>query len=48
MLSPRTPRQLADAVGSAKELTEATLRAALDRLEVTYRSGDDRPTLMKK
>jgi hypothetical protein len=48
MLSPRTPRQLADAIGSAKELTEATLRAALDRLEVAYRRDDDLPMLMKK
>jgi hypothetical protein len=33
MLSPRTPKQLCNAIGSAKELTEATLRAALDQLE---------------
>jgi Abortive infection C-terminus len=48
MRAPRTPKQLADAIGSAKELTEATLRAALDRLEVPYRSSDDLPSLMKK
>jgi hypothetical protein len=32
MLAPRTASQLSDAIGSAKELTEATLRAALERL----------------
>lgn len=32
MLAPRTPKQLYSAIGSAKELAEATLRAALDRL----------------
>jgi hypothetical protein len=48
MRSPRTPKQLADAIGSAKELTEATLRAALDRLGVSYRSSDDLAGLMKK
>jgi hypothetical protein len=47
MLSPRTPKQLYDAIGSAKELTEATLRAALDRLGESYRPRDDLPTLMR-
>ena len=48
MLSPRTPKQLYNAIGSAKELTEATLRAALDRLGESYGPGDDLPRLMKK
>jgi hypothetical protein len=48
MASPRTPRQLAIAIGSAKELTEATLRAALDRLGEPYAPSDAMPTLMKK
>jgi Abortive infection C-terminus len=48
MRSPRTPRQLYDAIGSAKELTEATLRAALDRLGTPYGKKDDLPLLMKK
>jgi hypothetical protein len=48
MLAPRTPKQLGDAIGSAKELTEATLRAALERVGVSYRSTDGLPTLMKK
>lgn len=48
MLSPRTPKQIYDAIGSAKELTEATLRAALERLGEPYGSGNDLPRLMKK
>lgn len=48
MRSPRTPKQLYNAIGSAKELTEATLRAALDRLGESYGRGDDLPGLMKK
>jgi hypothetical protein len=48
MRSPRTPRQLYNAIGSAKELTEATLRAALDRLDESYGRRDDLPALMKK
>jgi hypothetical protein len=48
MRSPRTSRQLYNAIGSAKELTEATLRAALDRLGESYGRGDDLPGLMKK
>lgn len=43
----RTPKQLNDAIGAAKELTEATLRGALDQLGETPRSRDDLPTLMK-
>ena len=48
MLAPRTPRQLYNAIGSAKELTEATLRAALGQLGESYDRGDDLPALMKK
>src|SRR5262249_7859386 len=48
MLAPRTPRQLANSIGAAKELTEATLRAALDRLEILYQCGEGLPALMKK
>lgn len=48
MLAPHTPRQLYNAIGSAKALTEATLRAALERLAEPYRNGDDLPALMKK
>jgi hypothetical protein len=48
MLSPHTPKQLYNAIGSAKELTEATLRAALDRLGESHRQRDDLPILMKK
>lgn len=48
MRAPRTPKQLANAIGAAKELTEATLRAALDRLAQSYRVSDSLPTLMRK
>jgi len=48
MRAPRTPKQLSDAIGSAKELTEATLRASLDQLGEAYKRTDDLPTLMKK
>lgn len=48
MLNPRTARQLSNAIGSAKELTEATLRASLDRLGQTYSKSDDLGTLMRK
>jgi hypothetical protein len=48
MRDPRTPKQLANAIGAAKELTEATLRAALDRFEETWRTSDDLNALMKK
>ena len=47
MLAPRISKQLRDAIGSAKELTEATLRAALDQLEESYRPQDDLPALMR-
>lgn len=48
MLSPRTPKQLHRAIGAAKELTEATLRGALDRLGEPYTRGEELPMLMKK
>lgn len=48
MSSPRTPKQLHNAIGAAKELTEATLRAALDRLGESYERSDGLPVLMKK
>jgi hypothetical protein len=48
MLSPHTPRQLHNAIGAAKELTEATLRAALAQLSEPYACSDDLPRLMKK
>lgn len=48
MLAPHTPRQLYNAIGSAKALTEATLRAALERLGEPYKNRDDLPALMKK
>lgn len=48
MASPHTPRQLANAIGSAKELAEATLRAALDRLGEPYARLDDMNALMKE
>jgi Abortive infection C-terminus len=48
MLSPRTPRQLYNAIGAAKELTEATLKAALDRLGEPRGRSDELPLLMKK
>jgi hypothetical protein len=47
MRAPRTPRQLSNAIGAAKELTEATLRAALDQLEEPPKRKDDLPVLMK-
>lgn len=46
MLGPRTPKQLGDAIGAAKELVEATLRAALDQLQVEWKTKQDMPTLM--
>lgn len=46
--SPRTPKQLADAIGAAKEIAEASLRSGLDRLNVTWTDRDDLPQLMKK
>jgi hypothetical protein len=48
MRNLRTPKQLADAIGAAKELTEATLRGALDRLGEPWNRGDNLPGLMKK
>lgn len=48
MVAPRTPRQLANAIAAAKELTEATLRAALDRLDQTYSHRDGLPMLMTR
>lgn len=48
MRAPRTPKQLADAIGAAKELTEATLRACLDRLGESWSDRDDLPALLKK
>jgi len=43
----RTAKQLSEAIGAAKELTEATLRGALDQLGQPYRARDNLPTLMK-
>lgn len=48
MLNPRTPRQLSNAIGSSKEITEAVLRAALERLDVGWVKGDGLTALMKK
>lgn len=48
MYEPKTAKQLADAIGAAKELTEATLRVALDRLGVAWGRGDELSVLMKK
>jgi hypothetical protein len=48
MLAPRTPKQLHRAIGAAKELTEATLRGALDRLGEPYARGEELPALMRK
>lgn len=38
----------AQAIASAKELVETTMRVILDRSAIAYRSGDDLPTLYKK
>lgn len=46
--NPRTPKQLADAIGAAKELTEATLRAALDRFGVHWGKHDGLQQLMRQ
>jgi hypothetical protein len=48
MASPRTPKQLADAIGAAKDLAEATLRGALDWLGEPWRETDELTTLMRK
>lgn len=47
MANPRTPRELANAIGAAKELAEATLRGALDRLGEPWRETDDLSILMR-
>lgn len=47
MTNPRTPRELANAIGAAKELAEATLRGALDRFGEPWRDTDDLTTLMR-
>lgn len=48
MRDPSTPKQLTQAIGAAKELTEATLRAALDRLlGESSKDRDDLPKLLK-
>jgi hypothetical protein len=48
MRDPRTPAQLAHSIAAAKELTEATLRAALDRLGSPWTKHDNMPTLVTK
>jgi hypothetical protein len=48
MCANRTPKQLARAIGSAKELTEATLRGALDQLNEQDTSNDDLVSLSRK
>lgn len=48
VVNPRTPKQLADSIGAAKELTEATLRSALDRSDAVWSAKDGLPQLMKK
>lgn len=48
VVNPRTAKQLADAIGAAKELTEATLRSALDRSGVGWSKNDGLPQLMRK
>ena len=47
MGDPRSPKQLVDAIGAAKELTEATLRGALDRVGEPWGAGDDLGALMR-
>jgi hypothetical protein len=48
MAAPRTAKQLNDAIGAAKELTEATLRGALDQLGESPKTTDDLQELGKK
>lgn len=48
MRDPKTAKQLVNSIGAAKEITEATLRAALDRFDETWDSNDDLRSLMKK
>ena len=43
----RTPKQIADAIGTAKEIAEAVLRAALDNLGVPWKKTDGLQQLMK-
>ena len=47
MRAPRTPKQLANAIGAAKELTEATLRAAIDHAGASWKPRDDLGVLMR-
>jgi hypothetical protein len=47
MRAPKTPKQLADAIGAAKELTEATLRAAIDHAGESCKPRDDLGVLMR-
>jgi hypothetical protein len=47
MRAPKTPKQLADAIGAAKELTEATLRAAIDHAGESWKPRDDLGVLMR-
>jgi hypothetical protein len=42
----KTPAQLANAIGAAKELVEATLRGALETMGIPYKKRDDLPRLM--
>ena len=48
MASPRTPKQLAVAIAAAKELTEATLRAALEQIGEPVPPNAYLPALMKR
>ena len=47
MREPKTARQILKAIGAAKRLTEATLRAAIDHAGESWKSGDDLPVLMR-
>ena len=47
MRAPRTPKQLAVAIGAAKELTEATLRAAIEHAGESWKPRDDLGVLMR-
>jgi hypothetical protein len=46
--NPHTPKQVADAIGAAKEIAEASLRAGLDRLHISWTDRDDVSQLMRK
>jgi hypothetical protein len=48
MSTLNTPARRHYAIGAAKEITEATLRAALDRLQQPWQPGDDLGTLAKR